>query len=94
MAYVTAKEYAPEVLDPAELADRMAELTNALYLSLGRGWIEETVRRKPNDELWKFQRRELAAVGTTIDDRLLAKGVLRAAAAAVANPGTAVTKLR
>ena len=94
MAYVIAREYGPEVLEPAELADRMAELTEALYLTLGRGWIEEKVRRKPNDELWEFQQRELAAVGTTIDSRLLARGVLRALAVSAANPGAAATKLR
>ena len=55
MAYVIAHEYGPEVLEPAELADRMAELTDALYLTLGRGWIEEKIRRTPNDDLWEFQ---------------------------------------
>jgi hypothetical protein len=93
LEYVMAKQYGPEVLDPAEYAQRMAQLTDELYLGLGRGWIEERIRRQPNKELWEFQGRELAAVGAGIDRALLRKGVLRAAAATLANPGEHIVKL-
>ena len=96
MAYVIAHEYGPEVLDPAELADRMAELTDATSVPHPRSRLD---RREGPPQA------ERGAVGVPASassrpseprstPACSPRGVLRALAESAANPGTAVTKLR
>ena len=94
MDLVVAKEYGAGLLDSGEFQARLDELTSALYLSLGRQWIEDKLRRCRNDDVWEFHARELGAVGVVLDRRRLAVGVVRALGAAAANSGTTVSKLR
>ena len=56
MDFIVATEYGADLLDDEELDDRLDELTSALYLSLGRQWIEDKLRRGRNDDLWEFPR--------------------------------------
>lgn len=94
MHMLTVEQYGRQFLEPAEFDAHYAQVLKNYYRSLGVAKLEDWARRRRNVGLWKFHRETLASIGKKIDQRLLLKGISRAALEVLASPKDLLDNLR
>jgi glycosyltransferase involved in cell wall biosynthesis len=94
MHYVTAEEHGRQFLDPDEFAQHQASVSAELYRTLGEVWLKDRVRRQKRQDIWDFQRKNLAAIGREIRRGDLVKGAVRAGIRFLGCPRDLMASLR
>jgi len=74
-------------LDSAEYERCWQKVSREYYRELGGRWIKDRLSRRSSEDFWSFQRQSLAAVGETIEPRLLAAGVRDSLVRKLGRPG-------
>ena len=94
MHYVTAEQYGREFLEPQEFQQHYAKVSAEFYRTLGEVWLKDRVRRRKRQDIWEFQRKNLASIGSAIRGNELAKGAVRAGLKFLGCPRDLVASLR